>query len=398
VYQAAAVVIARGLGLHKYVFRFDWNLESLTISRLGPHPDDEKSPLDLNVEQKDALLQREIGRRVWVALTAQDWLCSTSQGMYTLQKRHFSSVPPRHFDEETMMPVLNDNTPTYTHVSRFLSEIAYNLVRYLDDMLDAPDLTTKYHVVLKYDAIMRALALEKIPKFLDSRFPYNSAWPQWVAWARRSYRASCAHKIIMVHQSFLGKSFKDPRFTYSRWACLSSSKTIIEAMEKRHPEEPQWWVEQAFVVTAGLCLGLDLFHRSERDAESREHQTAVEKTITILKQWPTSSVAAHGIRLLTSLLHEHSKKLDGSKPDPQAEKISFPHNIAPQAIADEAPAISIDGTAQPAVSENEPWANADLDVDMLAFEDLLDGLPMNAGLDNDSFFESILSLTHPSFC
>jgi hypothetical protein len=317
--------------------------------------------------------------------------------MYTLQKRHFSSIPPRHFDEETMVPVLNDNTPAYTHISIFLHEIAYNLVRYLDDMLDAPDITAKYHVVLKYDAIMRAIALEKIPKFLDDRFPFNPLWPKWAGWARRSYRASCAHKIIMVHQSFLGKSFKDPRFTYSKWACLSSSKTIIEAMDKRFPEEPQWWVEQAYVVTAGLCLGLDLFHRSERDAESTEHQTALEKAITILKQWPTSSVAAHGIRLLESLLHEHTKKIDGAKAASRAESLSFPQNMAPQALADEASEIPADVTAQPTDAGSEPWANADFDVDMLAFEDLLEGLPMNAGLDNNAFFGGMLSLTNPTF-
>ncbi|KAF2691642.1 hypothetical protein K458DRAFT_381488 [Lentithecium fluviatile CBS 122367] len=378
-YQAASTVIARGLGLHK----------------LGRHPDDGKSPLEMTAEQKDALLQREVGRRVWNALSAQDWLCSTSQGMYSLQKRHFSSLPPGHFDEETMMPVRDDNTPTYTHISNYLHEIAYTLVRYLDDMLDAPDLSAKYHVVLRYDAIMRAMPLEKIPKFLDPRTPYNPAWPQWTAWARRSYQASSAHKIIMIHQSFLGKSFKDPRFMYSRWACLSSAKIIIEAMDKRHPEEPQWWVEQAFVVTAGLCLGLDLFHRSESDAESTEHQTWLEKAIKILEQWPTSSVAAHGIRLLTSLLQEYTKKLGGSKPDSRPGSISFPHNIAPQALAAEASETPVDTTPQSDPIDHEPWANADYDVDMLVFEDLLDGLPMQTGLDNNAFYESMLSLTNP---
>jgi hypothetical protein len=319
--------------------------------------------------------------------------------MYTLQKRHYNSIPPGHFDEESMAPVLNESTPTYTHTSRFLHEIAYNLVRYLDDMLDAPDLTTKYHVVLRYDAIMRALALEKVPKWLDVRNPLNPSWPRWAVWARRSYQASCAHKIIMVHQSFLGKSFKDSRFTYSRWACLSSSKTIIDVMEQRHPQEPQWWVEQAFVVTAGLCLGLDLYHRSERDAESTENQTALEKAITILQQWPTSSVAAHGVRLVTSLLQEHTRKLDGTKPNQRPENTVFPQNVGPLAIAAEATEAPFTTTIPADLTENlnYPWANADFDVDMLGFENLLDSLPMPAGVDNNAFFESMLTLPTPSF-
>jgi hypothetical protein len=353
----------------------------------------------MNSEQKDALLQREIGRRIWLALTAQDWLCSTSQGMYTLQKRHYSSIPPAHFDEETMEPILNEDTPAYTHCSRFLHEIAYNLVRYLDDMLDAPDLTTKYHVVLKYDAIMRALPLEKVPRWLDSRNPHNPDWPRWAIWARRSYQASCAHKIIMVHQSFLGRSFKDSRFTYSRWACLTSSKTIIDVMEQRHPQEPQWWVEQAFVVTAGLCLGLDLYHRSERDAESIENRAALEKAVTILQQWPTSSVAAHGVRLITSLLQEHTRKVDGTKPTARPDNTVLPQNVGPLAIAHDATEASYTTSIPAEVTDDfsSSWANADFDVDMLAFENLLDTLPMPAGVDSNAFFESMLTLPSQSF-
>lgn len=37
---------------------------------------------------------------------------------------------------------------------------------------------------------------------------------------------------------------------------------------------------------------------------------------------------------------------------------------------------------------------ADLDVDMLGFEGLMDNLPMQSGLDNNMFFESMLSLTN----
>jgi hypothetical protein len=282
-----------------------------------------------------------------------------------------------------MMPLQSDYTPTYTLLSRCFYEIAHTSIRYLDDMLDAPDLSAKYHIVLRYDAIMRAIPLEKTPKFLDIRTPYDSAWPQWVTWARRSFQASYAHKIIMIHQSFLGKSFKDPRFMYSRWACLSSAKTIIEAMNKRHPEEPQWWVEQAFVVTAGLCLGLDLLHRSDLDVESIEHKVWIEKAAKVLEQWPTSSVAAHGIHLLTSILQEYAKKLDASKPETTAEDVAPPQNIAPQAPA-------VEGSEAPI--GNEAWANPDFDVDMLGFDDLLD-----IGLDNDAFFESMLSLTNSSF-
>lgn len=70
--------------------------------------------------------------------------------MYALQKRHFTSLQPRHYDEETMVPVHPEDTPTCTRIATYLNDIAYLLVCYLDDMFDAPDLGAKYNVVLRY--------------------------------------------------------------------------------------------------------------------------------------------------------------------------------------------------------------------------------------------------------
>ncbi|KAH7079146.1 hypothetical protein BKA63DRAFT_488811 [Paraphoma chrysanthemicola] len=64
--RSIASVIARGLGLHK----------------LGPHPDDAKV-MTLRGDQKQAYINREIGRRTWSTIASQEWLCSTSQQAYT---------------------------------------------------------------------------------------------------------------------------------------------------------------------------------------------------------------------------------------------------------------------------------------------------------------------------
>jgi hypothetical protein len=194
--------------------------------------------------QKEAFLQREVGRRLWSILTAQDWFTSTSQGGYSIQKRHYTSILPHHIDDETLAPILDDNTPTFTGIGNYLHEISYLLSQHLDAMLDARSIAAKYDVVLKYDAIVRVCTVDKMPRFLRPSEPYNPAWPQWCMWARRFYQASTAHKVIMIHQSFLGKSLNDARYTYSRWACLTSSKTILRVMGQQYPEEPQWWVEQ----------------------------------------------------------------------------------------------------------------------------------------------------------
>ncbi|CAI6336840.1 unnamed protein product [Periconia digitata] len=395
VYQATGLVIARGLGMH----------------RLGPHPEDDIAPADMTTKQKEALKQREYGRRIWCGLASQDWLCSTSQGNYNVQRRHYTSILPRPFEKETWAPVKDDNSPVDTMVTVFLHQVAYELSHYLDEMLDAPDISAKYNVVLKYDAIIRSIHLDKMPKFLRRSTPYDPAWDKWpwVFWARRSYEASAAHKVIMVHQSFLGKSFKDSRYTYSRWACLSSSKAIVDAMETRYPEEPQWWIEQAFVVTAGLVLGLDLIHHRSSSGgatsvEARETRSYMDRAIATLETWPTSSVASHGVRLLTSFIDEHAKPPTAKPSETHVSSEEALNTTCAQPVVSvvEEASRNIDPQASLPVPEmpeqqsssaeddcfvNANWAGIEWDVDMIDFEALVD-----PGLNGHVFFEGMLGV------
>jgi hypothetical protein len=223
----------------------------------------------------------------------------------TIQKRHFSALRPTSLDEETMLHI-DDSTPNFAIVGRYFYDYASLLLDFHNAMLDVldSDEATRYAMVLKFDGEMRAVCAEKIPKFLSPRTPFDPAWPKWVKWARTLHQASVSHKIIMLHQSFLKKSFKDVRFTYTRWAVATAAKNVINQYGVRDDEEPQWWVEQAFVVTSAICLVLDLFHRPEIDAEAQEHLTCVHRAVRFLQQFFTSSVALHGVRLLLSLLQE----------------------------------------------------------------------------------------------
>ncbi|KAF1942168.1 hypothetical protein EJ02DRAFT_422406 [Clathrospora elynae] len=50
-------------------------------------------------------------------------------------------------------------------------------------------------------------------------------------------------------QEFQGRAVY-VQYTYSRWACATAANNIIHLYSTRAPEEPQWWVEQAFVVSS----------------------------------------------------------------------------------------------------------------------------------------------------
>lgn len=299
-----------------------------------------------------------------------------------------------------MEPVQDTSTPTLTLVGNYFFDYAALLVTFHHAMIDIEDEsdTTKYAIVLKFDGEMRATCVEKLPKCLSPRVPFNPTWPRWVPWARRLHQASVNHKIIMLHQNYLSKSFKDVRYTYSRWACASAAKNIINLYDTRGPDEPQWWVEQAFIVTAGICLILDLFHRAEGDSEVVDYQTCVQKAINFLQQFHTSSVAVHGVRLLHSLLQEYAKLQEGSRGSAHVP-ISRPCACVPTNIAD----ISIPDAPRashphymPTDTEmplsNDEFSQFNFDIDALGFEDLMDYMPMEGSLNNQVFFDSIYSV------
>jgi hypothetical protein len=300
------------------------------------------------------------------------------------------------------MTLVTDGSPTFTHTSNYLNEAAHLLVCYHDDMLEAPDLAAKYNVILRHDAKLRAFVVDRMPAFMAPSTPYNPAWPPWVQWMRRMYQASYAHKIIMMHQTFLSRSFKQPQYTYTRWACCNAAKIIIEELcQERGPEEPQWWVSQAILVTAGICLALDIFHRTEREPEAESHLQLIKRAISTLEQWATSSVAHHGICLLNSLLQEYARKNGIEIPTSQQSRPfpPFPTRSSPP------PPPRLNATTaglQPGLFQNQSAMTGNTlagevpfgwgDMDFGGIDDFMDAFPMDTGLESNMFMESFLSL------
>jgi transcription elongation factor SPT5 len=215
------------------------------------------------------------------------------------------------------------------------------------------------------------------------------------------HQASINHKIIMIHQSFLGKSFKDVRYTYTRWACATAAKSIIGSYTTRDPEEPQWWVEQAFVVTSGLCLLLDMFHRPYTDPEVEEYVGYLQQAVRFLQQFFTSSVATHGVRLLLSLLQEYNKMHEGIR-SPTAPVRVYPPNSANRMGLPIADTVRMPHeqnlSHNPEIPlSNEEAAQFNFDLDTIAFEGVMDWLPLDGALESTVFMDNIYGLANGQY-
>ncbi|KAI4653493.1 hypothetical protein J4E93_001259 [Alternaria ventricosa] len=300
-----------------------------------------------------------------------------------------------------MTPITDPETPTIVGVTNCSFDNAALLLDVHNAMVELEDKddAIKYATILKFDGEMRAFCAEKLPKCFSPRTPNNPSWPPWVIWARRLHQASIHHKIIMIHQHFLSKSFKDVRYTYSRWACMSASQSLISLYTTRDAQEPQWWVEQAFIITAGICLILELFHRAEADAEVQECQLHVTRAIRYLQSFHTSSVAVHGVRLLMSLMAEYEKLRDGSdertavSADTAAtQNCSYiPGNTAGIPTPDNDRAtqqLPLDPEVPLSFDDPTMW---NFDIDSMSFENLMDYLPSEGSLNTNVFNASMLS-------
>lgn len=288
----AAVKIAQGLGLQR--LGPEEELSSMTGAPMTPF-------------QKEKAIKRETGRRLWAQLCIQDWFSIPFSEMYGIQKLHFTSLKPMNCDDLTMQP-LPEDVPSLTSFPNFLWEIASLMPQIHDAIISSNTLYTKYEQVLDYDSKMRTLATEGVPRFFSMREAISPEWPAFIPWARRSLTIAFAHKIIMIHRAFLGRSFTEQAFDFTRRTCMAAAKTILKEARQAYDEEgPLLWIDQAFMVAAGITLALDIFHRKTNEPEYEEHRKLVENTISMLGKFENSMIALRGIRLLSSLLAEQAR-------------------------------------------------------------------------------------------
>ena len=225
--------ISQSLGLQRLAH--DTELDSLVVISAETWQD-----------RQARLIRREIGRRIWTQICSQDWFSIPSIEMYSISKRHFTTIKPKRLDDE--MILVGGNVAVVADVGNYMYDIASLLVDFHDSAIASVTLADKYEQVLKYDSKLRAFGAESLPESFSLSEINDPARPRWQPWARGAAIIAHAHKIIMIHRHFLGKSFLDPRFTYTRWASITASKTILREVELGlcDVQRPMIWTDQVW--------------------------------------------------------------------------------------------------------------------------------------------------------
>ena len=362
---ASANRIAQSLGLHRL------GEEKVSIT-------DSNSPLRVESARR---LMRETGRRVWCQLCTQDWFSIPFSESFALNPNHFDTGKPLNCNDGEFT-VLSPDVPSITSYCNYLYDIACLMPQLQDAMTSAKTLYTKYEYVLEYDQKMREIATAYMPAFLSNSSPVPPNGPIYIPWARRSLTICAAHKIIMIHRKFIVLSFTNSTFDHTRRTCIAACKTILaEAQATPDKHGPVLWIDQAFVVAAGIILCLDAFHRKPDDAAYTEHKDLVQKAIGYLYTISLSMLATRGIKLLSFLRDElvsyqetNGTIEEGSKKRKRQMSISVSSFMRSMSSS----------TGPSAIKRVEPGAAADGN----AWDAFTDFFPPQTGFGGDHLFEN----------
>lgn len=340
------------------------------------------------------LLRIEAGRRVFNQLCTQDWFQIPFSESYSLNPNFIQSQRPTNCNDEDLEPRA-ESVPTQASYCNYRFEIATLMPRLLDASSQCNTLFTRYEQVLKFDEKMRKLATASLPAFLSTNSPVEADWPAWIGWGRRSLAICASHKIIMIHRRFLGLSFTNTAFSFTRRTCVAAANTILkEALSAKDQDGPIIWIEQAFSVAAGIVLCLDIAHR-EPDQDDLEHHAALmERTITYLRGFGASKIASRGAQLLSTLQrevqrgsfrrlgkrHREDATLESVRPTKQVRTSPDMPN-APRVVA-----LQTEG-----VATFNALDTSNLAPTVTAWDDSIDRYPIDISLGPQDLFDDLLS-------
>ncbi|GAA5853284.1 hypothetical protein JCM9279_003345 [Rhodotorula babjevae] len=293
--------------------------QHLGISRLGADDEWDRKRRAAGVDPASdegvkGLVQREVRKRLWWALATEDWLSVPFRRSYSISPSHFTTPPPLNCHDEDLSSgtAVDRSQDEATCVSKVLvaHKVASCIRRFFEDVNSRPDRELSYDLLLDVDREIRDI-IETGPAFLRADDKAIEAQPPWVRWMLHWWIMSVSHKLLMCHRVFLGRSFRDSRFAFSRKAAIEAARSIIQELVKgsQLPFQHLWTVPY-HSISAAVVVILDIFQSSSSDPDlvhkRREVQSVLDE-LRVLSDEGNSQIASRGIQLLTTLLAEEQR-------------------------------------------------------------------------------------------
>ncbi|KAH7123586.1 hypothetical protein B0J11DRAFT_436016 [Dendryphion nanum] len=296
-----------------------------------------------------ALIDQEVKRRVFWWIASNDWLESTisgpQEGVYFIHPSHITvNLPQDCADDEIAM--VGDHEPrdesqpsimTYflekirlSHLCREmvdtvpletskLLQLPYEQILALDRKIQDFISTTPYYFRIDEEGLQRSKALEIVyPTIPCLRFILVTA-----VYSRR----------CKLHQRFLLRQSLDPRYAFSRKACLESARAVIQLYGElmvSHSESTMiasMGMAVHFTHLALAVLVMDLCFNAEAD-DGKQVKADLSAALKLLRNTgSTLPLAQRSLSSLTGILKKHNVHLN--EPSPSTDIISHVDGLVP---------------------------------------------------------------------
>ncbi|KAG7530449.1 hypothetical protein FFLO_05048 [Filobasidium floriforme] len=236
---------------------------SLGLNKLGseqPCLSPTGTPLGLMqsaVERYPHLVDREIGRRVWLHLLDADWLFAMEHGYnYNISDEINQSALPANVNDSDLRndrPLVPAPRETHTEISYVL--LKFEMIQPLQDLIHQVNRCGR----LRYDFIRQAnerllQIIEARPKWCKEDVPCSDA-EELVAIRRSASSIENATHLrkLRIHRPYFTESCREPRYLLTKHACITSATALINNASS-HSAGTRYWAEIYGVLTATILF------------------------------------------------------------------------------------------------------------------------------------------------
>ncbi|KDE06581.1 hypothetical protein MVLG_03077 [Microbotryum lychnidis-dioicae p1A1 Lamole] len=277
-------------------------------------------------------INREICKRLWCTLGADDWFTCTVRHSYAIHSTHTNTPLPLNITDEdlsigALSKALPYDVPTPASKLILLHSLA-DRVRTLFDLIngsDKPSQELTNEIDSGIDEVM-----QRAPGWLKMGWipPVGMKVPSWVAELRQHWFISCEHKRLVLHRLCPSRGlFRDTAHPYVRQAAVKAARKVLHHFTETD-KWPRNWTISYHAIVACTTLLLDLSHRNTSSSSTSNSPSASTLTPIPVPQSTTylakrsdvlsaleclrlisddSIIASRGIRLIEAMLKEEGK-------------------------------------------------------------------------------------------
>ncbi|KAF1969939.1 hypothetical protein BU23DRAFT_475703 [Bimuria novae-zelandiae CBS 107.79] len=251
--------------------------------RMGLHRDSEPYP-------GITAFTGEMRRRVWAVIRSMDLLFSAQFGLPpVVRPRDTNTEIPRNIFDDELFEDMALLPPSRPEEEATPTLFLINRTRLIYKLGEASELTevltcASYEEVMKLDKQARELH-DRISPHLKIRSMDESARdPSTLIMQRFTLDLLYLKIIVVLHRKFISASRVNPRFSYSRRACIDASMKLLQHQATLHREcqlggrlrNVKWFISSLTTVDfllAAMIVCSDLYHTARQERQGRRDST-----------------------------------------------------------------------------------------------------------------------------